>query len=102
VITTLEKELLAVCLVHVAAKFEEIYFPNLSRYGKFAGCSRQMVAELEGRILRRLGFELLQPTAYDFLELNCQEMEMCKSEVKNMATMILDYMVAGKMHHKGS
>lgn len=88
-------------LVHISAKFEEVYPPKLSKYGKFVNTTSQLIAELEGRLLRKLQFSLVEPTSHTFYEVYCEELAVGE-KTRRMALLVLELIDNGKAKVPGS
>jgi len=58
---------IAMCILMISAKYEQIYPPVLSAFAACAECSAHVFSKLEIRLLRVMNFDLLTATPMDFL-----------------------------------
>jgi len=77
-VTETQKKLAAVTMLHISAKYEEIYAPKLSKYSRFlySPTALPAVVEFESDILQALEFELCVPNPLTSFELYCYELEV--------------------------
>lgn len=70
--------LLPTTVVHMSAKYEEIYAPPMTKYVRYlpAGESVHTITNLEAEILHRLQFELCQPNCLTFYQMMCDVLQV--------------------------
>ena len=59
---------IVVTILFIAAKYEEIYPPNIRVFCRLLGIRKEELLDTEGQILSIIGFEFSSPTIHSFLE----------------------------------
>lgn len=100
-----QHKLLPVTIMHMSAKYEEIYAPRMAKYSKFLPEKELFlqIAILEGEILERLKWEICAPNCLQFYEMMCYELQVPEPlQRKGMMLMETAIMSGLSVHHKPS